>query len=261
VSWSKHCRSLVTHLPRSVALGGTLALLGVIALGPAAAADVNISPATAEQGAAAEITLQVRNDRPTVFTKQVEVQFPQATPIAEVSPMSVPYWAPIATSRKLDNPVAGIHNDGLTIVTAAVTWIRSDDAPKAPAVENLKLQLGPLPTLDELVLTVIQTYSDGTVKRWSGPSAAGAGGQAGTGTVLHLQPAAAIAAPAPAEEEPAAAPAAASGNTLTELGLIAAGIVAGVLLSAMAVVTIGSRNRAARAASEEEAEEKADVVA
>ena len=233
-------------------------MLGLIALAPGAAADVNISPPTAEQGGAAEITLQVRNDRPGVFTKQVEVQFPQATPIAEVYPMSVPNWAPIATSRKLDAPVQGIHNDGLTIVTAAVTWIRADDAPKAPVVESLGLQLGPLPKLDELVLTVVQTYSDGTVKRWSGPSAAGAGVPAGNGTVLHLQPAAAHATPTEEDTLPPAA--AGQGGTGTQLGLIAAGIVAGVLVSALAVVTIGNRSRAERPA-EDVAEEKADVVA
>lgn len=243
---------------RSLALAGPLAMLALIALGPGAAADVTISPSTAEQGGAAAITLQVRNDRPGAFTKQVEVQFPQATPIAEVYPMSVPYWAPIATSRKLDAPVQGIHNDGLTIVTAAVTWIRADDAPKAPAVENLGLQLGPLPKIDELVLTVVQTYSDGTVRRWSGPNAAGAGVQAGNGTVLHLQPAGAYATPA--VEDTLAPVATGQGNTAAQLGLIVAGIVVGVLASAMAVVTLGNRSRAERPA-EDAAEEKADVVA
>jgi uncharacterized protein YcnI len=206
-------------------------MIGLVALGPAASADVNISPATADQGGAAELTFQVRNDRPGVFTTKVEIQFPEATPIAEVYPMSVSDWAPVATSRNLDTPVDGIHNSGLTVVTSALTWIRAENAPKAPAVENLKVQLGPLPKLNEMVLTVLQTYSDGKVVRFSGPSAAGPAGPAGNGTVLRLQPPAANAA-APAEEEPAAAEPAGSGQTAGQLGLIGAGIVAGVLISA-----------------------------
>jgi uncharacterized protein YcnI len=227
--------------------GAALAVIGVITLGPAAVAEVNLSPSTAPQGGAAKIVFQVDNDRPGVFTKQVEVKFPQDTPIAEVYPMSVAGWAPIATSRKLDQAVAGIHTDGLDIVTSAITWIRADDAPKsAPAVENFTVELGPLPTVDELTLTVIQTYSDGTVKSWSGPSADGSG----AGTVLKLQAAAAAAGPEAAAEEVAPAPAAESGNTGAQLGLIGAGIVAGVLVSALAVVTIGSRFRTDRATEE-----------
>jgi uncharacterized protein YcnI len=236
--------------------GAAVAVIGVIALGPAAVAEVNLSPSTAPQGGAAKIVFQVENDRPGVITKQVEVQFPQDTPIAEIYPMSVAAWAPIATSRKLDQAVAGIHSDGLDIVTSKITWIRADDAPKsAPPVENFTVELGPLPTVDELVLTVIQTYSDGTVKRWSGPSADGAG----AGTVLKLQAAEAAAGPEAAEEV-AAAPAAESGNTGAQLGLIGAGIVAGVLVSALAVVTIGSRFRTDRAA-EEKTEEKPEPKA
>jgi len=212
-------------------------MLALIALGPAAVADVNISPAQADQGSAAALTLQVRNDRPDVFTTKVEVQFPQANPIAEIYPMSVPNWAPIATSRNVDTPLQGIHNSGLTVVTSAITWTRSTDAPKAPAVENLQVELGPLPESSQLVLTVLQTYSDGKVVRWSGPTATG------TGTVLRLQPLAAAAAPTAADDEAAAPAAAPGGNTGVQLGLIGAGIVGGVLISALAVVTIGSRYR------------------
>jgi uncharacterized protein YcnI len=236
-------------------IGGALALAGLIAFGPAAMADVDISPAQAEQGSAAALTFNVRNDRPGVYTTKFEVKFPQATPIAEIYPMSVDGWAAVATSRELDTPVDGVHNSGLTTVTSALTWIRADDAPKAPAVEKLSVELGPLPQLDKLVLTAVQTYSDGKTATWSGPTASG------TGTVLTLTPPAAAAAPA--DDGSAAVTAPEEGNTGAELGLIAAGIVAGVLISALAVVTIGSRSRTARAArdAESQTEEKSDVSA
>ncbi len=259
-SWSER-RLKLAHLPgRSLAVAGALAMLGMIALGPSAVAEVNISPAQAEQGGAAEVTLQVRNDRPGVWTTKVEVQLPPETPIGEVYPMSVPGWAPVSTSRELDTPIDGLHNSGLTSVTSAITWIRSDDAPKPPEVENLVIQLGPLPTVNELVLTVIQTYSDGKTQRWSGPTPAGAGVAAGPGTVLRLTPPAA-AGESEATQPDAAAPAApGQGRTLAQLGLIGAGIVGGVLISAFVMVTIGSKSRA-RKSGESPAEEKADVVA
>jgi len=233
--------------------GSALAMMGLIALGPAAAADVNISPAQAVQGGEAELTFQVSNDRPGVWTNKVEVKFPDATPIGEIYPMSVAGWAPVATSRELDTPVDGVHNSGLTTVTSALTWIRADDAAKPPAVENLKVQLGPLPTTSEMVLTVIQTYSDGKTQTWSGPTATG------TGTVLKLQPAAA-AAPAPAATDAATvATTPEEGGTGTEIGLIIAGIIAGMLISALAAVTIGSKSRSNRA--KDSADQKEDVVA
>jgi uncharacterized protein YcnI len=221
-------------------------------MGPAAVADVTISPAEADQGSAAELTFQVRNTRPGVSIKQVKVEFPQATPIAEVYPMSVSNWAPIATSRDVDEPLQGIHNSGLTTVTTAITWVRAEGAPKAAPVENLVVQLGPMPALDELVLKVEETYSDGKVETFNGPSATG------NGTVLRLKPAAAAAAPAEEGDPEAAAPAE-DGNTGAQLGLIGAGIVVGLLVSALAVVTIGSRSRTKEPA--EDAEETADVGA
>ena len=233
--------------------GSALAMMGLIALGPAAVADVNISPAQAVQGGEAELTFQVSNDRPGVWTNKVEVKFPDATPIGEIYPMSVAGWAPVATSRELDTPVDGVHNSGLTTVTSALTWTRADDAAKPPAVENLKVQLGPLPTTSEMVLTVIQTYSDGKTKPWSGPTATG------SGTVLKLEPAAAAAAPA-ATDAATVATTPEEGGTGTEIGLIIAGIIAGMLISALAAVTIGSKSRSNRAA-EDSADQKEDVVA
>jgi uncharacterized protein YcnI len=233
----------------------------MIAFGPAAVADVNISPAQADQGGAAAITFKVRNDRTGVFTTKVEVQFPQAAPIGEIYPMSTPNWAPVATSRNLDTPVDGVHNSGLTTVTSAITWSRSKDAPKAPDVEELTVQLGPLPKINDLVLTVIQTYSDGKTKRWSGPTPASGGVAAGTGTVLHLvPPAAAAAAPAAADTTATTVPG--QGRTAAQLGLIGAGIVGGVLISALALVTIGSKSRGRQPAdSPAEQKQQEDVVA
>ncbi|MBM0236263.1 DUF1775 domain-containing protein, partial [Micromonospora sp. ATA32] len=87
------------------------------------------------------------------------------TPIAEVYPMSVPGWAPRITSQKLDQPVAGIHAAGVDTITASVVWTRASGSPAGPA--RLALSMGPLPQAERLPFEVIQTYSDGTVVRWS----------------------------------------------------------------------------------------------
>ena len=102
----------------------------LLAFGPAAVAEVDVSPAQAGQGSAAALTLQVRNERPGVFTTKVEVLFPQDNPVAEIYPMSVPNWAPLSTSRTLDQPIQGVHDSGVTEVTSAITWIRTADDPR-----------------------------------------------------------------------------------------------------------------------------------
>lgn len=156
-----------------------LAVTGGLLLSSPAAADVTISPAQAVQGDAASVTFRVGNHRAGAHTTKVEINLPAETPIAEVYPMTVADWAPRIVSRPVDRPLPGIHGGGLTTATSAVVWTRASDAPPAPAVEELRLELGPLPYVDRLVFTVVQTYSDGTVQRWSGPSS-------GPGTALTL---------------------------------------------------------------------------
>jgi hypothetical protein len=84
----------------------------------------------------------------------------------------------------------------LTLVTVAIRTTGDADAGEPEDEEEFeelaaaRFRLTPLPRLDELELTVVQTDSGGTVQRWSGPSAAGAGVPTGPGAILHLQPAA-----------------------------------------------------------------------
>jgi uncharacterized protein YcnI len=172
--------SLPFAVGRPLALACGVAAAGVLLLAPAAAADVSITPATAVQGGETGVTFLVENQRSGAYTTKVEVDLPADAPIAEVYPMTVPDWAPQIISRAADQPLPGIHGSGLSTATSAVIWTRADDAPPAPQVEHLRLEMGPLPEVDRFVFTVVQTYSDGTVKRWSGP------GTSGGGTVLTL---------------------------------------------------------------------------
>jgi uncharacterized protein YcnI len=180
----------MTRIPlspvRTLLLALGTAATGVLLLGSAAAADVTITPTQAAQGSAESVTFLVHNDRPGAHTTKVEVQLPQDAPVAEVYPMTVPDWAPQIIYRDAGRPLQGIHGSNLTTATSAVIWTRALDAPAPVKVERLRLEMGPLPKVDQLVFTVLQTYSDGTVQRWSGPSPTSTGRSPGSGTVLAL---------------------------------------------------------------------------
>jgi uncharacterized protein YcnI len=173
-------RAIVTAL--AVAVVG---LVGLV-MSPGAWADVTISPNKAVQGAGTRVTFSIPDGQGTVYTTKVEIQLPANAPIGEVDPMSVTGWAPTVQYRTVATPVQGLHGGPVTTIASAVLWSRGAAPAKGGGVNQLSLSMGPLPFVDRLPFTVVQTYSDGTVKRWSAP-AAGKGG----GLVLTLTPAAA----------------------------------------------------------------------
>jgi len=175
-------RPLMRPAVRSVALTFGLTLAGALPLAAPAMTDVSISPSTAIQGDATSVTFHVQNQRSGAHTVKLEVDLPADAPIAEVYPMTVPDWAPKIITRPVKDLLPGIHGSGLTDATSAVIWTRASDAPRPPAVETLRLEMGPLPEVPQLVFSVVQTYSDGTVQHWKGAPAGSAG------TVLILTP-------------------------------------------------------------------------
>ncbi|MDG4801637.1 DUF1775 domain-containing protein [Micromonospora sp. WMMD980] len=147
------------------------ALAGAVAWpGPASAAGVTVttSPGEVHQGDAIELSVVVPADRPGTRTTKIELTMPPDAPIGEVYPLSVPDWGPTITTRDLDQPVAGIHTSELNQVTEAVTWLRAPGAGTGAA--RLPLGMGPMPATDLLTFTVVQTYADGTVVRWTDPA-------------------------------------------------------------------------------------------
>lgn len=162
------------HGTRSRRRAATVAVLvaaGVLIWpAPAYAADVTTSPTQARQGGSVKLEFVVPDELPGARAERIEIRLPADAPIAEVYPMSVTGWAPRITSRRLDQPLAGIHSARVDEVASAVTWIRMPDAAPGPA--RLTLSMGPLPQADRLTFEVIRTYADGTVVRWAGPSGA-----------------------------------------------------------------------------------------
>lgn len=154
----------------SVALAA--AAVGAIALATPAMADVRVVPSEAAPGGPAELAFQLPEERPGAHTTKVEIQAPTETPIAEVYPMSTNEWAPQITTRLLDQPLTSIHGGRTTEVVSSITWTRVGKfaSPAKPAL--LRISAGPMPEADRVVFNLIQTYSDGTVVRWTDPPAA-----------------------------------------------------------------------------------------
>jgi uncharacterized protein YcnI len=159
---------------RTALVGLGAAVVGAVALATPAAADVTVTPPNALQGGPAELAFHVPDERPGAYTTKVELVPPDATPIAEIYPMSVDGWAPMTATRKLDQPVDLIHGTSTTEVPSSITWTRVVDVaptPGQPVV--LTVSLGPMPQADRVVFTIVQTYSDGTVVRWADQPADG----------------------------------------------------------------------------------------
>jgi len=163
-------------------VAGVVGTAGPALAGPVRA-DVTISPPSAPQGSGANVHLDVNNSGPRAITK-VKLVMPADTPVAEVFPLSVDDWAPQIVNRKLATPLTSIHGGTpVTETAASITWIAVNGPLQPGKSADLAVALGPLPTADRMIFTVIPTYADGTV----GPA---------------MPPAALTLTPAPAGQQP-----------------------------------------------------------
>ncbi|WP_435585950.1 DUF1775 domain-containing protein [Micromonospora aurantiaca (nom. illeg.)] len=224
---TRRARSAIVLL--GAVLAGTVGWSGTAT----AAAEVTIttSPGEVRQGDAIELAVLVPEDRAGSRTSRIELRMPANAPIGEVYPLSVPDWAPSITTRTLDQPVQGIHAPELNQVTDAVTWIR---VPGTTGPARLSLGMGPMPATDLLTFSVIQTYADGTVVRWTDPP--GGAHPAPTVNLLPALPASsthdghsgpAADAPAAAAPQPRAREAASDDAPSADL-LLGGGLLAGL---------------------------------
>jgi uncharacterized protein YcnI len=150
---------------RTVVVAASAAALSVVASAAPASADVTVSPTQATQGDSAGVTFRVQNSR-SASVSRVTVYLPEATPIDEVYPYSVPDWAPKVSMRTLGQQSGSDSDTRGTEVVAAVEWSTSPEmAPKPGQAFELSLSLNPIPVTDRLEFTVVETYSDGKVVR------------------------------------------------------------------------------------------------
>jgi uncharacterized protein YcnI len=243
-----------------VALGA--AVFGALVLASPASADVTANPTEATRGDGAKVTFRLTEDRPGAHTTKVQLIAPADNPIGEIYPMSLNDWAPLTQSRRLDKAVAGLHGMPVTETTASITWTRVTPAPKTPPPVELIVSMGPMPTEgDALSFTLVQTYSDGTVVRWADPA-----GGAHPAVVIKLtgQAVAGQGHHGGGAQQQAAPPAAAAQDPAdggSSYGILAAGLLAGLGLGALAVWLILRRRRDTAPAATVEAAEREKVGA
>jgi uncharacterized protein YcnI len=156
---------------RRVLVAVSVVVLSLVGTAASAWADVTVTPAQATQGDAAGVTFRVTNTCRAALMSRVTIFLPEATPIGEVYPYSVPGWAARTSMRTL-KPSEVSSGRRTSQVVASVEWIATPGAaPKPGQVADLSLSLNPLPAVDQLQFTVVENYSDGTVVRWGGSSA------------------------------------------------------------------------------------------
>jgi hypothetical protein len=149
------------QLARRAGVPTAVALLGVLIATPALA-DVTVSPNTAQQGEGENLTFHVTNTgaRP-IHT--ITLRLPDDTPVAEVYPLSVDDWAPKIQMKDLATPLPTIHGDTQATETASsITWLAMPGKDLAVGRgTDVRVAIGPLPTLSTMRFTVATTYADG----------------------------------------------------------------------------------------------------
>lgn len=145
----------------------TIVAGGLVVAAPASA-HVTISPDQAAPGESAHVVFRVPNESDDAVTTELEVHFPEETPIPSVRTGQVPGWSVAVERTTLDQPIEGHHGEQITEVVSVVTWTAdSEDAGIQPGqYGEFPAEIGPLPEAEELFFRTLQTYSDGTVSRW-----------------------------------------------------------------------------------------------
>jgi periplasmic copper chaperone A len=127
-------------------------------------AHVTVAPPRVAAGGFEELTFRCPNERPAAATIKLEVQLPQADPLAYVSVRPVPGWHVTVTTRKLAQPVRGNHG-AVTTVVDTVTWSGGQIRPGE--YQDFAILAGTMPRgVRALTFKAIQTYSNGEVVRW-----------------------------------------------------------------------------------------------
>ncbi|MHC5795837.1 YcnI family copper-binding membrane protein [Lacisediminihabitans sp. FW035] len=156
-------RTLITT---TIAVGAGALL--AIAAPLAASAHVEVTPNTAAAGTYADITFRVPTESATATTTKVEVDIPAATPFASVSYVAVPGWDVQLVSETLPKPVT-VDKAQLTEAVTKVIWTAQPGSEiKTDEIREFTLSVGPVPETGKIVLNALQTYSDGSIVKWTG---------------------------------------------------------------------------------------------
>lgn len=149
-------------LARRAGVLAVAAVAGALVATPALA-DVAVSPTSAVQGDAVDVDFKVTNTGAKPLGT-VTVTLPADSPVAEAYPLSNDDWAPKITTKKLAHALPSMMTDiPVDEATSAITWIAMPGLALQPGkTADLRVSLGPMPTLSSYKFTVTTKYSDGT---------------------------------------------------------------------------------------------------
>jgi uncharacterized protein YcnI len=229
-----------TRTATVVALAAAAGAFGLLAAAGPASAHVTVHSTDASPGGYAVLTFRVPTESSTASTTKLQVQFPTEHPIASVLVQPHPGWTAKAVTSKLPEPVTTRDGDTLTSAVSQIVWTADSAATaiKPGQFDQFLVSAGPLPQVETLTFSAIQTYSDGSVVRWNQVAAPGSNAvPAHPKPVLTLTP---VADPTAAAASPASA---SSGGGDTDALVLA--IVALVLAAGALGLTVVSRARGA----------------
>jgi uncharacterized protein len=229
-----------TRRVTGAAAGATgLAVLGLIAAGPALAHVTADAPGAA-QGGYATVTFKVPTESATASTVGLKVQLPVDHPIASVAIQPKVGWTYTVVKGKPATPLSS--DDGpVTEVITEIDWkaASGNSGIKPGEFDSFVINAGPLPKAPSLVFKAIQNYSDGSVVSWIETPAAGS-----TTEPAHPAPTITLAAASGSGGASASPSAPATGATASEEssdgsnGLAVAALIVGGLALLLALVAV-----------------------
>ena len=168
------------------------ALAALLVGAPVATAHVTVNPGEWEAGGFARFAVRVPNERDNADTTRVTLRVPEQVISASFQP--VEGWRRTVKMARLDEPIDD-EGEQITERIDTVTWSGGRIRPGEFQEFGVSFQVPEEEPGTELEFPAVQTYSNGEVVRWIGPSDADA-----------PAPTLAVTEPAP-EDEAAAAPA------------------------------------------------------
>lgn len=218
-----------------------VALTAVLGFAWPASAHVTVNSPGATQGGYTVLTFRVPTESATAGTTKLQVRFPTDTPIASVLVQPHPGWTFKTVTAELDKPITTDDGDSITEAVAEIDWTANSaaDAIKPGEFDQFLVSAGPLPKVDSLAFSAIQTYSDGSVVDWNQTAAPG------SAEPDHPKPTLTLAKAGTASAAPQAAASSSSGGG-SDTGALVLAVIALVVAAGALGFAFVSRAKAAK---------------
>lgn len=139
-----------------------------------ALAHVSVTPGEVAPGGYTKLTFRVPNESETAQTNKIVIALPADTPFSSVRSKQTPGWTAELTETTLPAPVS-VNNVNLTKAITSVTFTAEPGNEIAEGqFAEFDISVGPVPDVEQLLLPVAQSYTDGTVVDWNQEQAEGA---------------------------------------------------------------------------------------